>query len=164
MKVPRAALLGVLGVVLILGVFLLTRSASPEPAPPVASTPAAPVPTTEPASSERPAAAVPGSVERALEDRKVVIVTFTQGGGADDRATRNRVEELEATGSDSFRDDFAVFTASVEQLADYAALIGDLGISQAPSTVIVAPSGDARVVEGFLDRRSLRQYVADALE
>ncbi|MBA2765327.1 MAG: hypothetical protein H0U42_11680 [Thermoleophilaceae bacterium] len=164
MKVPRAALLGVLGVVLVVGVFLLTRSATPDPAPPVASAPTAPVPKTEPASSETRAAAVPASVERALEDRKVVILTFTQDGGADDGATRNRVEELEATGSDSFRNDFAVFTASVEQLADYAALVGDLGISQAPTTVIVSPSGDARVVEGFLDRRSLRQYVADALE
>jgi hypothetical protein len=175
MGIPRAAVLGIAGVVLIAGVFLFTRqSTEPEgPVPaPVAAAPVTPAPkpapgetksvTTSEVSEETPAAQVPPKVKRAVEDGRVVVLLFTQDG-ADDRATAKRVHELSATGPASFGKRFVVFTDGVAKLGEYAAVIGDLGIDQAPATIIVAPNGEARVVQGFIDQRSLRQYVADAL-
>lgn len=176
MGIPRAAVMGIVGVVLIAGVFLFTRQSTEPEGPaqaPVAAAPdpSAPEPapgdgkgatTAEVSDEETPAAQVPPKVERAVADGRVVVLLFTQDG-ADDRATAQRVQELRATGPASFGKRFVVFTDGVAKLGEYAAVVGDLGIDQAPATIIVAPNGEARVVQGFIDQRSLRQYVADAL-
>jgi len=175
MGIPRAAVMGIVGVVLIAGVYLFSQQSTEPEGPAQAPVAAAPVtPALEPApgetksvttsevSEETPAAQVPPKVERAVEDGRVVVLLFTQDG-ADDRATAKRVHELSATGPASFGKRFVVFTDGVAKLGEYAAVIGDLGIDQAPATIIVAPNGEARVVQGFIDQRSLRQYVADAL-
>jgi hypothetical protein len=109
------------------------------------------------------AAQVPAPVSKALEDKQVVVLMFAQAGGADDRATQRRVRSLEAAGPRSLERRFQVFTDRVANLADYSAVLAGLGVSQAPATVVVAPDGEARLIEGFVDARSLRQYVADAL-
>lgn len=175
MGIPRAAVMGIVGVVLIAGVYLFSQQSTEPEGPaqaPVAAAPVTPAPepapgekksvTTSEVSDEAPAAQVPPKVERAVEDGRVVVLLFTQDG-ADDRATAKRVHELSATGPASFGKRFVVFTDGVAKLGEYAAVIGDLGIDQAPATIIVAPNGEARVVQGFIDQRSLRQYVADAL-
>lgn len=176
MGIPRAAVMGIVGVVLVAGVFLFTRQSTEPEGPaqaPVAAAPVTPAPepapgetksvtTSEVSEEETPAAQVPPKVERAVEDGRVVVLLFTQDG-ADDRATAKRVHELSATGPASFGKRFVVFTDGVAKLGEYAAVVGDLGIDQAPATIVVAPNGEARVVQGFIDQRSLRQYVADAL-
>lgn len=170
MAIPRVALIAVAGAVLVVAAFLLSRPSEPS-APPSAAVPAAPAvsapppepvadrPTdvAEPSESTDPADRVPGAVASALADGRVVVLMFAQSSGADDKATRARVERLEGDSRD-----LEVFTDNVSNLADYAAVVGGLGIDQAPATVIVSPDGDARVVQGFVDRRSLRQYAADA--
>jgi hypothetical protein len=57
----------------------------------------------------------------------------------------------------------AVFRDRVDNLADYGPLAAGLGISRAPSVVVVDRDRRARVLEGYLDRGSLRQAVRDAL-
>jgi len=95
---------------------------------------------------------------RALERGKVVVVLFTQRG-ADDDATRNALRELPRRSSSRV----AVFRDRVDNLADYGPLAAGLGISRAPSLVVVDRDRRARVLEGYLDRASLRQAVRDAL-
>lgn len=95
---------------------------------------------------------------RALERGKVVVVLFTQRG-ADDDATRSALREL-PTGRSAR---VAVFRDRVSNLADYGPLAAGLGISRAPSVVVVDRARRARVLEGYLDRGTLRQAVRDAL-
>ena len=103
------------------------------------------------ASSLRSAAAV----ARALADGKVVVLFFYQPGAADDDATKQAVAGVRSSG-------VAVFEVPIGQVADYRALMGGVGLSQAPSVVVVDRSRRARLLEGYQDPQSLAQEVADA--
>lgn len=105
---------------------------------------------------------VPHGVLGTIADGRVVVLMFSQEG-ADDRATRRNVERLRATLGGRLRDEFRVVVDDVEHLSDYAPIVSVLGVDRAPATVFVAPRGTAEVVEGYLDGRSLRQHVVDAL-
>jgi len=96
-------------------------------------------------------------VLRALAARRVVVLFFGQYRSADDQATRRAVRAIGRG-----RKDVAVFAASINDVADYARVVGALGIEQSPSTIVIDRKGQARVVQGFLDKGSLRQLVADA--
>ena len=191
MAIPRPALLGIVGAILIAAVFLMTRSSGEESAEPPVSAPASVAP-------EAPAAAPAGSpaadqatagggarppgpagadspettqppvvtlpVARALGRERILVLLFTQGGAADDKATRHEVAQLRRYVSDSprLRKRVAFVTDRIGNVGDYRGVIGSLGVAQAPSIVIVGRDLDARLLEGFTDYRSLRQYVADA--
>jgi hypothetical protein len=112
------------------------------------------------AKAEKPAVAkvvgVPPSVKRALDKKRVVILFFRQPHSADDAAVASAVNAQRS------RKGVSVFTDSIARLARYRAVVGQLGISQAPAVVIVGRSGKAQVVEGFVDEGSLTQQVVDA--
>lgn len=55
----------------------------------------------------------------------------------------------------------AVFMDKLSKLADYRRVVEGLNVSQAPSIVIVDRDHKAQLFEGFIDAGSLRQYVAD---
>jgi hypothetical protein len=99
---------------------------------------------------------LPGDVARALAKRHTIVLFFFQRGGADDAATARSVRAL------GHRRKLSVFTASIRRLSDYRRLISGLDITSAPSTVIVGRNRKARVLEGFVDGRTLAQEVADA--
>jgi len=139
-------------------------STSSEGGPPPAAPPAGAKPRSpagKPAGKVKPPKAKPSDpqtrVLKALAARRVVVLFFGQYRSADDQATRRAVR---AIGRD--RKDVAVFTASIKNVADYARVVGALGIEQSPSTIVIDRKGQARVVQGFLDTGSLRQLVADA--
>jgi len=100
-------------------------------------------------------AGVPPSVARAIEARKTVVILFRGSGSADDRATGRAVAALRGQRG------VAVFTDRIGRLGRYRAVVGDLGISQAPAVVIVDRGRSARVVEGYIDPTTLAQDVAD---
>ena len=102
-------------------------------------------------------AGLPADVARALARKRVVVLFFFAPGAADDSATAKSVAAVRRHGKK-----VSVFTASVRRLADYRRLIGGLGISTVPSTVIVGRDRKAHVLEGFVDERSLVQEVADS--
>jgi hypothetical protein len=106
-------------------------------------------------SRREAAAGIPLPVQRALDDRKLVILFFYKAGSADDRATGRSVAALRGPR-------VAVFSDPVGRLAKYRGLIGQLGISQAPAVVIIRKDRTARVVEGYIDPATLAQDVADA--
>jgi hypothetical protein len=111
------------------------------------------------ASADKAGAAigVPADVAKALAKRHVVVLFFFQPGAADDRATAGAVAALRHGGGHP-----SVFTAPLSKLSDYRRLINGLDITSAPSTVIVGRDRKARVLEGFLDGRTLAQEVADS--
>ena len=111
-------------------------------------------------AKRRPAVAVPtgmpAGVRRALAGKRTVVLFFSQRGSADDAATARAVASLRG------RRGVEVFSAPISRLADYQAVIGGLGVTQAPSVVIVGRDRAARLIEGFVDAETLAQQVADA--
>ena len=96
---------------------------------------------------------------RALASDKVVVLFISRGGAADDTATRGAVESLKR----EYRGRVAVFTDGIQNLPLYQPLLAGVGVSQVPSLVIVRPGRRARLIEGYVDKASLRQHVTDAL-
>jgi hypothetical protein len=97
------------------------------------------------------------AVTRALGKGDVVVFFFTHHGAADDQQTRQAVETLQDV------KDVMIVKAGLEQLADYRPVLAGAGVSQVPSIVIVRAEKPARLIEGYVDRGTLRQAVADAL-
>ena len=137
---------------------------APPATAPVAKAPAATAPAAKakptPAAPRTPAGAklgMPADVARALAAKRVVVLFFFARGGADDSATARSVAAVRGHGKK-----VSVFTASVRRLAAYQRVVGALGISTVPSTVVVGRDRKAHVLEGFVDQRSLIQEVTDA--
>lgn len=99
---------------------------------------------------------MPLAVARAFEDRRIVILLFRGSDSADDRAAARAVAALRGQRG------LAVFNDRIGRLGRYRAVVGDLGISQAPAVVIVDRGRRARVVQGYVDPATLAQDVADA--
>ena len=183
MPLSRPVLLALVGAVLALATFFATSAArqgatasKADPAEQAArakkaeavATPAKPAPAKPAPAKAKPVKAkpvtpakpkvvgVPAPVARALDKKRVVVLFFRQSGSADDRAVAGAVNAQRG------RKGVSVFSDSIARLARYRAVIGSLGISQAPAVVIVGRNGEAQVVEGFVDEGSLTQQVVDA--
>ena len=128
--------------------------AKPAPKKAVAQTPAKPAKPAKPAAPK--VTGVPAPVARALAKKHVVVLFFRQAGSADDRAVASAVNAQKG------RKGVSVFSDSIARLARYRAAVGQLGISQAPTVVIVGGNGQAQLVEGFVDEGTLTQRVVDA--
>jgi hypothetical protein len=99
---------------------------------------------------------MPLGIARALEERRIVVLLFRGSDSADDRAAGRAVTALRGQRG------LAVFSDRISRLGRYRAVVGDLGISQAPAVVIVDRGRRARVVQGYVDPATLAQDVADA--
>jgi hypothetical protein len=102
---------------------------------------------------------VPRPVANALADGKVVVLLFTEKGGADDQATARHFAAVSQLGNG-----VRSFRAGISELGRYAGIVAKLGITQAPSIVIVRP--DLRAVppiEGYVETQYLVQRVKDQL-
>lgn len=107
-----------------------------------------------PAQAE-PDPGMPPAISRALARRRPVVLFLGQRGPADDTATRQAVRKLRRARVTVAHDDIA-------NVARYGAVIRQLGLVQAPATIVIDRQGKARALEGYLDLGSLRQLVADA--
>lgn len=96
-------------------------------------------------------------VVKALGRDEVVVLFFSQAGSADDAATRAAVRGVDGVKG------VAVFNAGIDQLPLYRPILANVGVSQVPAVVVVRPGRKAQLLEGFIDKSSLRQAVADAL-
>jgi len=139
---------------------LKARLGPQPPAPPAKARPAPKL--TAPGAKARPkprataAAGAPAKVMRALARRRTLVLFFYQRGSADDAATARAVSSVRG------RAGVAVFSAPISRLADYRGVIGGAGVSQAPALVIVDRKRRARLLEGFVDKETLAQEVADS--
>lgn len=97
---------------------------------------------------------LPRPVARALADKRTIVLYLRQGG-ADDALVGAAVDAVRGMRGVS------VFSAPIQRLGRYSAVIGGLGLAQAPAVAIVGRNRQARVVEGFVDPATLRQLVLD---
>lgn len=119
---------------------------------------------TPPSAKTKPAPAprvedVPPAVSAALADGKVVVLLFAETAAADDQATARHFSALSQFGGR-----VATFRAGIEDVGRFAGIVAELGVSQAPSIVIVRP--DLRAVppiEGYVESQYLLQRVQDQL-
>jgi hypothetical protein len=164
---PRPVLLGIVGVVLVGGVFFMTHkpssttSSTPAPAQtaPAAKAPATTAPKTTPANPPPTATAgLPAPVKSALDAHKVVVILFWNRQGIDDRSVKASLDSLPRR-----KRKVAIFSDRVENLSRYTRITTAASIATTPSLVIVNRKGQAEVVNGYLDRQTVGQYVQNAL-
>lgn len=165
----RPFVLALLGALLTVATFMSMRSAGeraqadPTNSAPVIKAPASKTPAAKPRAAppaKQPAKkatdpGVPPKVKRALDAKRIVVLFFRQSG-ADDKATASAVGSLRGAKRVS------IFSADISKLARYRRVIANLGVTQAPSVVIVGRDRKATLVEGFVDSGTLKQQVRDA--
>jgi len=181
MALPRPALLGILGALLIVATFMATHtfnkksSSSPPQTTAVTTHVAAPAksakaqaksgttthkaaakPTAKSTAAAGAALGLPVKVAQAFAKHRTVVLYFG-ARGADDTLTAASVRALKASAGSGV----AVFMDKLSNLADYRRVVEGLDVSQAPSIVIVDRDRRARLYEGYIDAGSLRQAVAD---
>lgn len=164
MAISRPILIALVAAVVGLAAFYATqgsRDAAETAAPvaPVVPAETAQRPDTAKSSSKTDSAeriGMPLPVARALRARRTVVLYFRGSPSADDRATARAVAGLRGQRG------VTVIADRIGRLGRYRAVVGDLGIAQAPAVVIVGRGRSARVVEGYIDPTTLAQDVADA--
>lgn len=97
------------------------------------------------------------SVARALGQDDVVVLFFSRPGAADDTGAEQAVRKLRGVKG------VQVFSPNFDDINDYRPVLAGVGVTQVPAIVIARPGRKAQLVEGFVDRKSLRQQVEDAL-
>jgi len=95
--------------------------------------------------------------DRAVADNKKVVIFFQNPRALDDKAVADSVRAL-----DRRMKNVVVLTDDVRNVKRYGSLVEDLGVSQAPAIVIIGRSGQADLIEGYIDSESLVQVVAEA--
>ena len=138
----------------------------PAAAKPHKAAPTASKPETKPATPATPAkpATPPVSPEvaktlpaiKALARGDVVVFFFTHAGPADDTGTRQSVQTLHGMRR------VMVVKAGLKDLTEFRPVLAGAGVSQVPAIVVVRAGQKGRLVQGFVDARTLRQTVADA--
>ena len=96
------------------------------------------------------------AVGKALGQNDVVVLFFARPGAADSTGAESAVKPLRKV------DGVQVFSPRFEDLDNYRPVLAGVGVSQVPAIVIVRPGNKAQLVEGYVDRKSLRQQVEDA--
>jgi hypothetical protein len=97
------------------------------------------------------------SVAKALGQNDVVVLFYSRPGAADDTGAEQSVRQLRGMKG------VQIFSPNFENLDDYRPILAGVGVAQVPAIVIVKPGRKAQLVEGFVDRKSLRQQVEDSL-
>jgi hypothetical protein len=108
----------------------------------------------KPAVSPEVAKTLP--VIKALGRGDVVVFFFTHPGPADDTGARIAVRGLR------HEKHVSVFEVGLEDLETYRPVLAGAGVSQVPAIVVVQAGHKARLIQGYVDSRTLRQTVADA--
>ena len=98
----------------------------------------------------------PDRAARAVKAGKRVVIFFHNPKALDDRAMERVVRALDR------RTKTLVLTDHVDAVERYGKMVEDLGVSQTPAVVLIDRTGDARLIEGYVDTDTLAQAVADA--
>ena len=107
--------------------------------------------------SDTAAAAKAAAVLAAYKRGDAVVFFFTHPGAADDTGTRQAVKALAGV------DRVTVVRAGLKELTAYRSVLTGAGVSQVPAVVVARADKPAHLLEGYVDGRTLRQTVADAL-
>jgi hypothetical protein len=97
------------------------------------------------------------AVKTAIDKNEVVVLFFSRPGAADDTGARSAVRKLRGMKG------VEVYSPAFEDLSDYRPILAGTGVSQVPAIAIVKPGKKAVLIEGYVDQKTLRQQVRDAL-
>jgi len=109
-------------------------------------------------------AKLPNDVAKAVTGHKVMVLAVLADKGKrwrpmadDDRYVRNTLKRVN-------RYDGQVFVKQVPlaKIGSYGTILNDLDVNQTPSVVVVDTKLKANVIEGYLDKVSINQAIADA--
>jgi hypothetical protein len=167
-ELPRPALLAIIGVVAVAGLFFVSRRGGEEavpvtPAPSESATPSSSSPDATAPESAPPKESVTGSqglpapVAKALDAKKTVVILFWNKSGVDDRSVKKSVDRLSTRGGD-----IAKFTDTVKGLSRYTRITSAASVTSTPSVVVVNRRGQAEVLAGYNDYQTLNQFVSNA--
>ena len=95
--------------------------------------------------------------ERGVAQGRQVVIFFRNPRGLDDRAVDAAVRTVERETKN-----VVVLTDHVGNVDEYGSMVEDLGVNQTPAVVVIDSRGSARLIEGYVDPKSLVQVVADA--
>jgi hypothetical protein len=99
---------------------------------------------------------IPRKVEAAVRNHKRVVIFFRQRNSVDDPSTAGAVRSLRKHTRS------LVFTDTIDNLAAYGQVVQSVGVTRAPSIVIIGRKGRARLVDGYIDPSALAQEVSDS--
>ena len=107
---------------------------------------------------------LPKKIVTALNERKVFVVgvfdtkeTRWARMASDDRRVRRELEK-----ANRYKGQVAVDQTSLGELSKLNAVVGDVGVSQSPSVVVVDRNRVATVLNGFVEVNAINQAIADA--
>lgn len=144
-------------------------TADPSAAAPAATTPAAPAKATKTAakatddSSERSAAETKAdrvirSIKRDLKARRAVVVLVWAKTGKEDQILKRRVtKEINRR-----KGKVTVHLIPVGEVGRYDGLLGGLSLGQTPSTIVIAPNNQAKVLGGLVSTARLDRLTSSA--
>jgi len=95
--------------------------------------------------------------ERGVAQGRQVVIFFRNPRGLDDRAVDAAVRTVARETKN-----VVVLTDHVGNVDEYGSMVEDLGVNQTPAVVVIDSRGSARLIEGYVDPKSLVQVVADA--
>jgi hypothetical protein len=95
--------------------------------------------------------------ERAVAQGRKVVIFFENPRALDDQAVSVSVRALKRETKN-----VVVLTDHVGNADEYGSMVEDLGVNQTPAVVVIDSRGSARLIEGYVDSKSLVQVVADA--
>ena len=107
---------------------------------------------------------LPKPVVKALDKRQVFVVGVFDTKekrwarmARDDRAVRRELAE-----TNRYKGEVVATSSTLGKLSSLNAVIGDLGVTQTPSVVVVDRNRKAVVIAGFVERNAINQAIADA--
>jgi hypothetical protein len=103
-----------------------------------------------------PSPSVAGAVKRAVAGNRLVVLFLYARGGTDDLRVARSVASLRG------RTNAAVFVDRIGNLGKYGQIATSVGVTRAPSIVIIGKGNRGRLIEGYVDENTLAQRVADA--
>jgi hypothetical protein len=103
-------------------------------------------------------AGLPVRVQKALDQKKVLVLFFYNPKSADDLAVRRAVKKV-----DRWEGEVVVQSADVKSVARYTKVAKGADVEQTPTVVVVDRNAKAERLVGFQDTRSIDQAVVDAM-
>ena len=107
---------------------------------------------------------LPKVIVKALDQRKVFVVGVFDTKekrwarmARDDRAVRRELAK-----TNRYKGEVVATSSTLGKLSSLNAVIGDLGVTQTPSVVVVDRNRKAVVLTGFVERNAINQAIADA--
>ena len=101
---------------------------------------------------------LPKPVRKAIRADKVLVILFSNGKSADDRAVAAAMKKIDRWDGRVF-----VHTAPLQRISRYGRIARGVSVEQSPTVVVAGRDLRAETLVGYTDRLSIDQAVVDAL-